>query len=302
MRSFTTTVHGKCILVGEHAVLRGHPGIVFPIHCKFLSLYFEHKNNNKKYSIDCDSLYSENLLLIFSNLFDLALNLLGEKQATHGKFFIKNNIPMGFGMGFSSAICAAITSWFLWNEWIKEEDAFLFARSLEDKFHGKSSGIDIAGVLSDCGIFFTKKDGFRKIKLNWKPHLYISSSEFSSSTSHCIDQVEKLRAENKALAESLDMEMAKSVLLAEKALAMDEKQGVHLLAQAINQANVCFQQWGLINEQLFTHMDKLTDRGAIAVKPTGSGAGGYVLSLWLTPPKVDFPFEMIPVFDWDENL
>ncbi len=41
---------------------------------------------------------------------------------------------------------------------------------------------------------------------------------------------------------------------------------------------------GLISESLQQHMQQLLHEGALAVKPTGSGSGGYVLSLWESEP------------------
>lgn len=39
--SFTTTTHGKWILTGEHAVLRGSPAIIFPIASRALTLNYQ---------------------------------------------------------------------------------------------------------------------------------------------------------------------------------------------------------------------------------------------------------------------
>ena len=45
-------------------------------------------------------------------------------------------------------------------------------------------------------------------------------------------------------------------------------------------AKDCFEQWGLIDSSVQAEMDRLSAQGALAVKPTGSGGGGYLLSLW----------------------
>ena len=56
------------------------------------------------------------------------------------------------------------------------------------------------------------------------------------------------------------------------------------LANAINSARQCFIDWGLAGGHVEKHIEDLLSAGALAAKPTGSGDGGYVLSLWQTRP------------------
>ena len=66
---------------------------------------------------------------------------------------------------------------------------------------------------------------------------------------------------------------------------------------AIKKSHNCFEQWGLVNEDVKRHQEILIEAGALAVKLTGSGGGGYVLSLWESVPSAKLPFEMMDCFN-----
>ena len=75
-----------------------------------------------------------------------------------------------------------------------------------------------------------------------------------------------------------------------------EKQSLIEWMKSIKKSNNCFEQWGLVTETVKNHQKTLLDAGALAVKLTGSGGGGYVLSLWENPPPAEMSFEMIACF------
>lgn len=295
-KNFHATTHAKCILVGEHAVLRGSSAIIFPVKSKSLQLFYA-EIPNETVKANFESPYSENLMIFFWDALKVAMKLLDlENQTISGKFSLTNTIPLGYGMGFSSALSVTIAKWLVWKNWLAQDQLFIFSRRIEDHFHGKSSGLDVAGVLSEHGVCFNMQTGIQNLKLTWQPHLYLSPSTTGSSTAKCIEQVEAQWRSNPARAQQIDTEMNESVRVAEIALQENiTEKSLNQLSQAIQTAANCFQQWGLINSELEQHMNYLKAQGALAVKPTGSGAGGYVLSLWKNYPS-RLNCEMISVF------
>lgn len=275
---FETTTHGKWILAGEHAVLRGHAALVFPLADKTLTLRY--KKSVTPLHITHDGPYGEGCNDSIWQLIDTALNTLNITSSDlTGELNITNHIPIGAGMGASAALCVAMTRWFqtMFDSTLK---MFEFARMLEDCFHGQSSGLDIAGAAAPPeGVYF-KSGATTSIMSTWKPHWYLSYSGEPGNTSECIKHVQTLWQYNKLHAETIDNQMADSVLQARNALLNTTPKATHLLAKALHQAADCFEAWGLINTVLKTHIASLREAGAIAVKPTGSGGGGYVLSLW----------------------
>lgn len=287
--SFQITTHAKCILAGEHAVLRGSPAIIFPVKSRTLELTYKKCDG---ITANFDAPFEESLMALFWGMLQTSAQLLAiPLHHIKGKFFLKNNIPMGSGMGFSSVLCVTLAKWFVYKNYLPEEKLFDFAKSLEDNFHGKSSGVDIAGVLADSGIIYKQNTRPKALLPQWQPLLYISSSDSTSSTAKCIQKVEKLWEKDPIFALQIDEDMKNSVFLIEQAFSSNEKTGFPLLAQALQKACHCFERWRLITAPLQQHMNLLLENGAVAVKPTGSGAGGYVLSLWQQPPKLSL--EMI---------
>jgi mevalonate kinase len=93
-------------------------------------------------------------------------------------------------------------------------------------------------------------------------------------------------------ARNVDEAMQRAVDKAKASLELSCVNPLESLRQAITESAACFKAWGLVSENLSQHMHLLLTQGALAVKPTGSGGGGYVVSLWDKPPPI-MPFELI---------
>lgn len=285
---FETQTHGKWVLAGEHAVLRGNAALAFPLKEKELCLDYEPNTSTLK--ADFEGTVCDELRLLFWSVLEHGQHLCsGSLKQLSGKFQLRSNIPIGVGLGASAALCVAVSRWFASQKIIGTKGIFLFAKELEHLFHGKSSGLDIAAVSSESGVYF-QQGTVKTVEKNWHPHWYLSSSEQIGMTSHCIMQVNKLWEKQPSLAQNVDSDMQKAVVQAQAALKDLGSQALHNLKEAIDTAEQCFNTWGLVDGALSAHLCILKDQGALAVKPTGSGSGGYALSLWKDiPPNLPFP-------------
>lgn len=290
---FTCKSFGKWILAGEHAVLRGVPALVFPFPSRYLELNYSQVDHPLELRLVGD--HGKDLQLLVWGVLEKACEQKKiSRQDLKGILLIESSIPVGAGMGASAALCVAVTRWLGFLGYVQEEEFYEFARNLENLFHGESSGVDIAVALSGEGLLFVRNGERKKFHPSWKPRWYISYSGKRGVTVDAVNKVKDLILTNPSLGEKLDRQMADSVELAVLALQRPSQEGFPLLAKAINLAGGCFEQWGLNEGEPARHIQWLRENGALAVKPTGSGGGGYVLSLWDREPSCEVTSKLIP--------
>ena len=286
---FKVETYGKWILAGEHSVLRGCPALVFPLKGRGLSL--EYAESDQPVKVNFGGGNGSDLRLPFWGLLEQALEKVGkDRDDLSGVLNVNLTLPLGAGLGGSATICGAVAKWFAHLGWVEDKDTFLFALELENIFHGESSGVDLAVALSGGeGLRYLRKGEKKAAKFDWSPNLYLSYSGHRAVTSDCVQQVKELLHKNSKLGQKLDAQMAEAVALAEKSLYKGPESFAQL-KMAILLARDCFESWGLCEGAVGTHIKALEESGATAVKPTGSGGGGYVLSLWdgEEPPVTKF--------------
>lgn len=285
-------VPGKWILFGEHAVIRGSPAVVFPLRSRFLNLSY--LKNSEEFKIHITGLCASDLEMIIWSVMEKALSELNVKRSDlKGALNIHSNIQFGAGMGASATLAVGLTLFFKHLN-VLSLDSFLFAKKLEDLFHGESSGVDVAVALHQKPLIFEKNKENIFFDTNKLPYLYLSYTGQRGVTKDCVNKVKAFIQADSVQALTVDDRM--------KSVAQDfinarfnwtESEWISQL----NKAQSCFESWGLVPSAVEQHIQKLKKAGAKACKLTGSGNGGYVLSLWSTQPNpAEIDVELIPVF------
>ena len=296
--NFKQRFYGKCVLAGEHSVLRGAPALVFPLRHFFMDM--EYKEGKNLLELHKGGDFPEGLEFCVSPLLEQALSRLEKKREDlKGVLKINSFIPFGAGLGASAVLSVALSYLLKAKKWLKDGEIQSFSTQLENLFHGTSSGMDVAAVLTGQPLLYQEGAIKKTLPLpDTSCKLFLSYSGALSSTSFGVKKVKAFLKENPEKGQQTDKNMGQSVYLTQKALYEigDSKQQTLQIKQALDLALDCFEVWGLMTADLTSHIKKLKYWGALAAKPTGSGEGGFVISLWDKAPSSNKGVEFIPLF------
>ena len=284
LNDFTFKVPGKWILAGEHAVLRGGEALVFPLHNRYLEFSFS--NDDKELTLEVIGSYKNDLELFIWSLLEKYFTLLNVKRnQVKGSLKIKCEIQFGAGMGASASLAVGLSTVFQkWGYLDSTQDIFTFSKSIEDLFHGESSGVDIAVALNQQPLLYQRSQVSTPAKMEvinkyQLPLLSLTYSGIRGVTKDCVNKVKTgLLVDPETYAE-IDLKMMKSVQLF-KSLMMSDQNSTREWSKAFELAESCFQDWGLVPTEAENCMKDLKKLGAVSCKMTGSGGGGFILALW----------------------
>ncbi len=151
--SRSATACGKIILSGEYAVVFGHRGIAFPSPDHTLTVSFEEtpwESSLQMHSVTIDTSHLEWESYI-GRIVSMCEAKSGEKFV--GKLTISGNLPVGKGMGSSTALVIATCKCLLGPD---VDQAF--CKTVEDTVNPGNSGLDFSVIWNAKPVVFKKEE------------------------------------------------------------------------------------------------------------------------------------------------
>ena len=272
---------GKVILFGEHFVVYGVKAILCSIN-KRVTVTAE-KINERKISINSDigDLVLEpnkSILEINSPLkpFYYLANKVIKNQDTGIQIKIDSEIPLGVGLGSSSACCVAGAAaiFKLFGD-ISKEEILELAIEAERTIFENTSGADCTVCVYGGIMEYDKKQGFKKIEDEPNFQLVIANSNIEHSTESMVSEVKAFTIKNK---EEFSKLLNQELELVEDVLKLLKENNTVELGEKINQNQEYLETIGISNNQL-REMIEIGQKTSFGAKITGSGGGGCIFAI-----------------------
>jgi|TARA_B100001105_G_scaffold55227_1_gene41989 mevalonate kinase len=272
---------GKVILFGEHFVVYGVKAILCSIN-KRVTVTAE-KISERKISINSEIgniVLEPNKLISEINSplkpFYYLANKIIKNQNTGIQINIDSEIPLGAGLGSSSACCVAGAAaiFKLFGE-ISKKEILEHAIEAEKTIFENTSGADCT-VCTYGGIMeYDKKQGFKKIENEPNFHLVIVNSNIKHSTESMVSKVKQFEIENREEFTKLSHQESK---LVKDVLKLLKENNTAEIGEKINQNQEYLETIGISNNEL-RKMIKIGQKSSFGAKITGSGGGGCIFAI-----------------------
>lgn len=298
----TVSVPGKVILMGDHAVVYGKPGIVAAID-KRLRVTIEHASTGVTIVCDTDDSYIRTALSYIQKELQLPEKL-------DIKITVFSDIPVGYHLGTSAAVASAVigaTIYYYKKIWNPQQINQL-TYEVEKIKHGTPSGIDNSSIIFGGLLWYRKElEVLRSIwQLPFSIHKNINSfylldtGKPSENTGHMVALVrEKIAKYPKSMKRALDSNEQQTKRIALALKDGDEQE----LLDAIRVGERTLEKFGVVSVYAKKIIRSIEKIGGCAKILGGGGIThgvGYILcylpkSIVLTSFAEQFGYPLVPI-------
>ena len=250
---------GKVLLLGEHAVVYGHPAIAAAIPL-YVSVAVEPA---EKAQLALPSGMATPVDVLDATI------AIARAAGWRGGFRarVQSEIPLGSGLGSSAALGVALARAF--RPGCAPDEAAALAMQLERVLHGAPSGVDPAACARGGVIYFVRGEPPSIEKLDGRACLCVALTGIARGTH---STVMPLRERRKTDA-SIDPKLARLGELARGGRTLRD------LGPRMDEAHALLRELGVSCPELEDAVRKLKAQGALGAKLTGAGGGGAAIGL-----------------------
>jgi mevalonate kinase len=307
LNNITSTTPGKTILFGEHFVVYGYSSLIFAINKKlriritfedsyknkvriFSNLGFDAEIDNSKITVSND--LPTNLTIV-KNLNKIIWHLMNtNKDNVHNSnhnqnltIYINSEIPIGGGLGSSSAFCVSLIGAFYYGLNKKIHKKIICEKSIEAEriINQNTSGVDCSiCTFGGLGVY-NRISGFKKLRIDIHdlPFLIINSG-ISHDTFEMIAKVKKIKDNDHKLFSILCKEYER---IYDYSIHYLKSKNLEKLGVLMNENHSILKKLSISNSVIDRIVNICQAGGTFGTKITGSGGGGCVLSLIDTNEK-----------------
>ena len=250
---------GKILLLGEHAVVYGHPALAAAI-----PLYV---------NVVVDPADKAQLVLPGGmptpvEVLDAAIAIAREAGWRGGfRARVQSEIPLGSGLGSSAALGVALGRAF--KPGCAPDEAAALAMQLERVLHGAPSGVDPAACARGGIIYFVRGEPPKIEPVSGSAWLCVALTGIARGTRSTVMPLKERRKTDP----SIDPKLARLGELARLG------RGLRGLGPLMDEAHALLRELGVSCPELEEAVAKLKAAGALGAKLTGAGGGGAAIGL-----------------------
>jgi mevalonate kinase len=276
---------GKILLIGEHAVVFGHPAIAMPLRGVRARAEVE-LTPDAGIEMISDELQervrsveeaSDRLAPLFRLAGSVAAIFGEEKQGM--RIRLHSTIPMRLGMGSGAAISVALVRGVCGalGRKLDTEQVCELAIEAEREFHGNPSGVDCAVVARGEPVYFVRSKPPQEIVVGANRFRFVvGDTGIESPTLQVVEDVSAARDKNRARFDSYFWELGSMASVAREVIRSGSPAE---LGVCMTHSHSILRHVGVSCPELDRLVEAALRNGALGAKLSGAGRGGAMIAL-----------------------
>ena len=281
MTTAVATAHGKVILLGEHAVVYGHPALAGALAA---GVTVETRPGSGRlrvsaWQVEIDPAPSDDVAEPSLGRAYRALRAeLGLGVASPVDLSVRFDVPTGAGLGSSGAMAVAVARALDQAHGLRAGEAAISraARASETVIHGKPSGLDHTVAQKGGFGLFTRAQGLQPVAASQPIVLCVGHTGRERDTKGRVQRIAELVAERGDEVRARFAAIAELVLQGKAAV---ERGAPGELGRAMNENQRHLAALEVSCPEIERMCAIAADAGAVGCKLTGGGGGGCVIAV-----------------------